>query len=378
MRVLLTGGGTSGHVNPALAIVDIIRSRNSFAEFAYIGTEKGIEKRLVEKEGIEFHSINIQGVRRSLSPANIKTAYLVMTAPSKAKKIIEKFKPDIVIGTGGYVCWPPLKAAAELGIPTVIHESNSVAGLAVRKLESKVDVILTNFENTADSLTQKRKVINVGNPIRRSFGVLNKQQARKELGIPDSIKFVILSFGGSLGAPKINSAAIDVMRKFVLEHEDVMHVHSGGRNYYKNAMDTFASHGLEKNSRMSIKEYIYDMNLYMTAADVIICRAGAMTLTELAMMKKPAILIPSPNVTDNHQYKNALALAQKGAAILIEESMLDCDSINAAVEKIYSDEALRNNMTEAVSAFAKPDVNELIYAEIMRVIKNRAKITKEG
>ena len=378
MRVLLTGGGTSGHVNPALAIVDIIRSRNSFAEFAYIGTEKGIEKRLVEKEGIEFHSINIQGVRRSLSPANIKTAYLVMTAPSKAKKIIEKFKPDIVIGTGGYVCWPPLKAAAELGIPTVIHESNSVAGLAVRKLESKVDVILTNFENTADSLTQKRKVINVGNPIRRSFGVLNKQQARKELGIPDSIKFVILSFGGSLGAPKINSAVIDVMRKFVLEHEDVMHVHSGGRNYYKNAMDTFASHGLEKNSRMSIKEYIYDMNLYMTAADVIICRAGAMTLTELAMMKKPAILIPSPNVTDNHQYKNALALAQKGAAILIEESMLDCDSINAAVEKIYSDEALRNNMTEAVSAFAKPDVNELIYAEIMRVIKNRAKITKEG
>ena len=148
MKVLLTGGGTSGHVNPALAIADIIKTNDPSAEFAYIGTEKGIEKRLVEKEGYDFYPIKIQGISRSLSFSNLKTAYLVMTAPAKAKKIIEKFDPDVVIGTGGYVCWAPLKAAAEMGIPTVLHESNSVPGLAVRKLESKVDLILTNFKST--------------------------------------------------------------------------------------------------------------------------------------------------------------------------------------------------------------------------------------
>lgn len=377
MRVLLTGGGTSGHVNPALAIADIIKKEDSSAEIAYVGTEKGIEKRLVEKEGYEFHSIKIQGISRSLSPENIKTAYYIMTAPAKAKKIIEKFNPDIVIGTGGYVCWAPIKVAAQMGIPTMIHESNSVAGLAVRKLESKVDIILTNFKETEKGLSEKNKIINVGNPIRTSFSGTDKAEARRKLGIPDNIKFVILSFGGSLGAPKINQAAIDVMRKFGMEHEDVMHFHSGGKNYYKNAMQMFAGYSLEKNSRLDVKEYIYDMHLYMTAADVIICRAGAMTLTELAMMKKPAILIPSPNVTDNHQYKNARALLDGGAAMLIEENRLDSDTINSAVEKLYYDDVLRDGMSAAITKFANPDVNEQIYAEILRLIKNKAKIKQK-
>lgn len=377
MRVLLTGGGTSGHVNPALAIADIIKKEDSSVEIAYVGTEKGIEKRLVEKEGYEFHSIKIQGISRSLSPENIKTAYYIMTAPAKAKKIIEKFNPDIVIGTGGYVCWAPIKVAAQMGIPTMIHESNSVAGLAVRKLESKVDIILTNFKETEKGLSEKNKIINVGNPIRTSFSGTDKAEARRKLGIPDNIKFVILSFGGSLGAPKINQAAIDVMRKFGMEHEDVMHFHSGGKNYYKNAMQMFAGYSLEKNSRLDVKEYIYDMHLYMTAADVIICRAGAMTLTELAMMKKPAILIPSPNVTDNHQYKNARALLDGGAAMLIEENRLDSDTINSAVEKLYYDDVLRDGMSAAIAKFANPDVNEQIYAEILRLIKNKAKIKQK-
>lgn len=378
MKVLLTGGGTSGHVNPALAIADIIKTNDPSAEFAYIGTEKGIEKRLVEKEGYDFYPIKIQGISRSLSFSNLKTAYLVITAPAKAKKIIEKFDPDVVIGTGGYVCWAPLKAAAEMGIPTVLHESNSVPGLAVRKLESKVDLILTNFKSTEEALTDTQKVVNVGNPIRFSFGAADKAEARKKLGIPDNIKFLVLSFGGSLGAPKLNEAAIDVMRGFVLEHDDVMHVHSGGRNYYKNAMQMFAGYSLEKNDRLDIKEYIYDMSLYMTAADLIICRAGAMTLTELAMMNKPAILIPSPNVTDNHQYKNARVLADVGAAILMEESELSFESINAAVGEIYSDTAKRESICKAISQFASPDVDRRIYDEIGKLIRNKAKIKRKG
>lgn len=377
MRVLLTGGGTSGHVNPALAIADIIKSHEPDSTFLYVGTENGIEKKLAEKEGYDFRSVKIQGIKRSLSLKNVKTAYLIMTAPLKAKKIIEDFEPDVVVGTGGYVCWAPLKAAADMGIPTVIHESNSVAGLAVRKLEDKVDIILTNFKSTKDSLTDKNKAICVGNPIRKSFNGLSREQARAALGIPDSQSFVILSFGGSLGAPRINEAAIDVMREFSVKHEDVVHFHSGGRNYYKNAMQMFAGYSLEKNSRLDIKEYIYDMSLYMCAADVVICRAGAMTLTELAMLGKPAILIPSPNVTDNHQYKNAKALADKGAAVLIEEKELSAERIAAEIEKLYCNRELREKMSAAVAEFANPQVNEQIYGEISRLVTNNSKIKRK-
>ena len=377
MRVLLTGGGTSGHVNPALAIADIIKSHEPDSTFLYVGTENGIEKKLAEKEGYDFRSVKIQGIKRSLSLKNVKTAYLIMTAPLKAKKIIEDFEPDVVVGTGGYVCWAPLKAAADMGIPTVIHESNSVAGLAVRKLEDKVNIILTNFKSTKDSLTDKNKAICVGNPIRKSFNGLSREQARAALGIPDSQSFVILSFGGSLGAPRINEAAIDVMREFSVKHEDVVHFHSGGRNYYKNAMQMFAGYSLEKNSRLDIKEYIYDMSLYMCAADVVICRAGAMTLTELAMLGKPAILIPSPNVTDNHQYKNAKALADKGAAVLIEEKELSAERIAAEIEKLYCNRELREKMSAAVAEFANPQVNEQIYGEISRLVINNSKIKRK-
>lgn len=377
MRVLLTGGGTSGHVNPALAIADIIKSHEPDSTFLYVGTENGIEKKLAEKEGYDFRSVKIQGIKRSLSLKNVKTAYLIMTAPLKAKKIIEDFEPDVVVGTGGYVCWAPLKAAADMGIPTVIHESNSVAGLAVRKLEDKVDIILTNFKSTEDSLNNKSKAICVGNPIRKSFDGLSREQARAALGIPDSQSFVILSFGGSLGAPRINEAAIDVMREFSVKHEDVVHFHSGGRNYYKNAMQMFAGYSLEKNSRLDIKEYIYDMSLYMCAADVVICRAGAMTLTELAMLGKPAILIPSPNVTDNHQYKNAKALADKGAAVLIEEKELSAERIAAEIEKLYCNRELREKMSSAVAEFANPQVNEQIYGEISRLVTNNSKIKRK-
>ncbi len=378
MRVLLAGGGTSGHVNPALAIADIIKQHEPDSVFAYVGKESGIEKRLVDKEGYEFYNIPIQGIKRSLSLSNVKTAYLVMTAPKKAQRVIEEFKPDVIIGTGGYVCWAPLKAGADMGIPTVIHESNSVPGLAVRKLEDKVDLILTNFPSTVEHMSASDKVVNVGNPVKSSFDGMTKQEAREKLGIPDSAKFVILSFGGSLGAPKLNEAAIDIMRGFSAKHDGVYHFHSGGKNHYRNAMQMFAAYSLEKNERLDIKEYIYDMSLYMCACDLCICRSGAMTLSELAMLGKPAILIPSPNVTDNHQYKNAYALAERGAAVLIEESELCFEKIVTEVERIYSDKVLRDTMSEAISGFANKNAGEEIYSEISKLIRNKSKIKMKG
>lgn len=373
MRVLLTGGGTSGHVNPALAIADIIKARDTSAEFAYVGTERGIEKRLAEKEGYKFYAVDIRGIDRSLSLSNIKTAYTILTAPSKAKKIIKAFKPDVVIGTGGYVCWPTLKAAADMGIPTVIHESNSYPGLAVRKLEGKVDLILTNFKSTEDSLKNRHKAVNVGNPVRVSFSCVDKKEARRRIGIPDDVKFVVLSFGGSLGAETLNKVAVDVIKGFASKKSDVMCIHSGGKNFYEDAKLRFAQAGIDGESRFVLRDYIYNMSDYMMAADVLICRAGAMTLTELAMMRKAAVLIPFPGATNQHQYKNAKTLADKGAAVLFEEKELSGDAICAAVEKIYSDKEYASALCSAVSGFASEDTGEKIYGEISRLLEAKRK-----
>ena len=373
MRVLLTGGGTSGHVNPALAIADIIKAHEPDVTIAYVGTPTGIEKKLVEKEGYEYFPVKIQGIARSLSPKNVKAAFLALTAPAQAKKIIKDFRPDVVIGTGGYVCWPLLRAAAGLGVPTLVHESNSIPGLAVKMLDGKVDIILTNFEESAKNLKHKDRVVCVGNPVRFSRSDMTREEARAALGIPESIRFVVLSFGGSLGAEGVNRAAIDVMRGFSSQKSDVAHFHSGGKRYYGDAIERFESAGLKKSSRLSVSEYIYDMKTYMSAADLVICRSGAMTLTELAMMGKPAILIPSPNVTDDHQYKNAKVLGDRGAAVVIRESELNCESINAEVEKIYADAALRQRMSEKVSEFAKAGVGEEIYSKIRELVGKRSK-----
>ena len=375
LKVLLTGGGTGGHINPALAIADIIKMNVPDAQIAFVGTEKGLENRLVPKENYKLYHIEIQGIKRSLSLSNLKTAYLVLTSPTKAKKIINEYKPDIVIGTGGYVCWPLLKAASSMGIPTMVHESNALPGVAVRQLQNKVDVILTNFKATAELLNTHQRIVNVGNPLRKSYSTIDRAEARKKLGIDES-KFVVLSFGGSLGAPRINEAAVNVMRNFSSKKEDVIHYHSGGSRGYENAMRLFAGYGLEKDESLVLKDYIYDMPAYMAAADLVICRAGAMTLTEIAIMKKAAILIPSPNVADNHQYKNAKVLADAGAAMLIEEKDLTEESITAAVEQLYSDKEARAKMEEAVAAFCNRDAGKFIYEEMNLLLSINEKIIK--
>ncbi len=377
MRVLMTGGGTGGHVYPALAIAEIIKINQPDSEIAFVGTEKGIENRLIPEAGYKLYHIQIQGIRRSLSPSNLKTAYLVMVSPQRAKKIIQEFQPDLVIGTGGYVCWPLLRAASSMKIPCMVHESNALPGVAVRQLQGKVDVILTNFAETENMLKAKEKVVNVGNPLRKSYGALSREEARRKLGIPEEIRHVILSFGGSLGAPKINEAAINVMRGFSEKKEDVMHFHSGGTRGYENARRMFSAYGLERCERLVLKDYIYNMSLYMAAADLVICRAGAMTLTEISMLKKPAILIPSPNVADNHQYKNAKVLSDAEAAILIEEKDLTEESICGAVNSVFEDDERRHKMSENISAFARKDVGYRIYREITALMEQKKNTGKK-
>ena len=375
MRVLITGGGTGGHVNPALAIANTIKQNDPDAVIAYVGTKRGIENKLVPKAGYPMYYVDVKGIKRSLSPSNIKAAYLALTSPIKAKKIIREFKPDIVVGTGGYVSWPVVKAASQMGIPTALHESNAIAGVAVKMLQKSVDRIYLNFEKTGESLSCDRaKLMKVGNPILGGFSSMTREEARAKLGIPDKYKYVILSYAGSMGAEKVNDAVLCLMREFTSKHPEVYHIHATGSIELELCTSQFKEMGLDKCENIELCEYIYDMPVRMAAADITINRAGAMTISELAATGKCSIFIPSPNVAENHQYKNAKVLSDAGAAALFEEKELTdgAKPLIEEVEKLLSDggEKLRAERSEKIRQFAVSDANKLIYNDLVKLAQS--------
>lgn len=376
MRVLFSGGASGGHVNPALAIADILKSHYPDCEIAFVGTPDGIENRLVPQAGYDLYKIKIEGINGKSGVKKLVAYAHAFTSQFAAKKIVKRFAPDIVIGTGGYACWPALEAAVGMGIPTVLHESNSVPGLAVRKLQDKVDVILTNFESTKEKLNASAHVINVGNPVRRACSTLTRKEAREALGIGED-KFVVLSFGGSLGAECLNDVALEYMQNFSALHDNVVSYHVGGKNYYEDAKEKLEGKGLLADGKNVLISFTSDLPVYMAAADVVICRAGAMTITELAIMGKAAIIIPSVNVTDGHQLSNAKALSSVGAAVLVEESQIKKgNAVSEELEKLYSNPALLKNMCEKVKGFAIDDVDDEIFEVIESLLKSYKKIVK--
>ena len=369
----MTGGGTSGHVNPALSIANSIKKNFPDSEIIFAGTKRGIENKLVPAEGYKLYRIEISGIKRSLSLSNIRSLYLALTSPHKAKKLIREFKPDIVIGTGGYVCWPVMKAAADMHIPTALHESNSIPGVAIKMLAKHVDRIFVNFEATRDKFEPqyRNKVMRVGNPLKPEFLQLTRGSARQKLNIDGKYEKFILSYGGSMGAEKVNEAALKLMKNYSSAHPEILHLHATGSIEYQAASEAFKQMGLDRFENLRLAEYIYDMPLQMAAADVVICRAGAMTLSELAVLSKAAILIPSPNVTDNHQFKNADELRKAGAAMLIEEKDLSGGALEKAVDRVLcgGGDALREN----IKKFACPDAQKQIFDEICRLVKEKGK-----
>lgn len=369
MRVLMSGGGTGGHINPALAIADTIKQNDPTAEIAFVGTRRGKEVELVPRAGYPLHFVEIQGIVRSLSLKNIKTAYYILTAPRKAAKLIDDFKPDIVIGTGGYACWPTLAAAAKKGIPTIVHESNAIPGLAVKKLQKQVDKILVNFEHTADQLhVSKEKIVRVGNPLRGGFGSYTSQYAKEKLGV-QQYKHIVICFGGSLGAAALNENAKKFMVDCAGSHPEILYVHAAGVRYYDSMKADCSLLGVDKCSNIKLLDYIHDMPLWMSAADVVIARAGAMTISELALMNKACILIPSPNVVDDHQYKNAKVLADKGAAVLLRESDLTEGRYTEEILKLLNDAEKLEQLRGNIGQFADREANRLIYDEVKKLVR---------
>lgn len=370
MKVILTGGGTAGHINPALSIASILKDREPDTRIEYVGTKDRLESKLVPKAGYPIHFIEVYGLRRSLSPQNLKTAWKTLTSVHACKKLLKEIKPDLVVGTGGYVCFPVCYAAAKLHIPTALHESNAEPGFAVKMLKNSADVVFVNFSEAAEFLkNSKCRTVHSGMPVNHDFYTLNKQAAREKLGI--TAKYRILSFGGSLGASRLNREMLGFIRDYMTNHPQVSLIHSVGSRDYGEISKQFAESGLDRLPNVTLREYIYDMPLQMAAADVVICRSGASTLSELATMGRASVLIPSPNVTNNQQYKNAKVFADRGAAELIEDQALSFDALIKAVDSILSDDGRLSDMERAAKTLAVENTENILYETLKDLVNSK-------
>lgn len=371
MRVLFTGGGTAGHVNPALAAAAYLKFKKSDVEILFVGNKGGMEEKLVPPAGYPIKTITISGFQRRLSVKNIgrniRTVSRLLSSSMQAKKIIKDFKPDVCVGTGGYVCGPVIREAAKMGIPCVLHESNAFPGVTIKMLAKKVHTVMLSVEDAKKYLPQGTNVKVTGNPIRPEILQSDAQEAKRELGLDE--RPVILSFGGSLGSKAINQAMLPLLKRSASDGK-YQHIHGFGfgkdnANFKEQILD------IENCENVRVLEYINNMSQCFAAADLIISRAGAMTVTEIAAVGKASLLIPSPYVAENHQFHNAMSLVNLGGGDIIEEKNLNPESLMEKVDAILSEPFKAKEMGEKAKAIYVSDVNEKIFEVIMKASKSK-------
>ena len=370
-RVIFTCGGTAGHINPAIALAQRIAAENPNAEFLFVGAERGLEKDLVPKAGYPFRTVHISSFHRSFKPKEIKHNFIsvcnLMRAPGEARAILRQFRPDVVIGTGGYASFPMVKAAAKAGIPTAVHESNMVPGLTTQMLEPHADRIMVGFEACRQYYKQPEKVIVTGTPVRSDFFALTKEEAKAKLGVNDG-RPLIVSFWGSLGASGMNRQMADFLA-LEAENESFHHIHAAGKNGYPVVLELLREKGVElsRHPSLEVREYIYDMACVCRAADLVICRAGASTISELTALGVPALMVPSPYVTNNHQEKNARVLEEAGGAVVLLEKDSTGQVLFQTACGILHDVAKRAEMEQNMAALGIRDAAERIYQTILEI-----------
>jgi UDP-N-acetylglucosamine--N-acetylmuramyl-(pentapeptide) pyrophosphoryl-undecaprenol N-acetylglucosamine transferase len=364
MKVLFACGGSGGHINPALAMAEMLKKAYPSAHIAFSGRTDGMEHDMVKKNGYPFFHIPIDGFHRNFSCRNVRSAFLALSAPKKAKSIMNSFGADLVIGTGGYVTYPFIKAAHALGIPSLVFESNAVPGLAVRMCERSATRTILQFEECLGALRHPEKARVIGAPLREDFYHMTRAHARSLLGIPQDI-FLFLSFGGSLGASVINRACLTCMEKLQEQSGDILHIHACGKRYYERLRTEYPHFVGQK----TLFPYIEKMPLYMSAANMILCRAGAITLAELARTGRAAILVPSPNVAADHQRKNAYAYGKEKAAWVVEEGALDGEELAKKILHLKNDSEKITKAEHAVKHFDTPDTPRLFLEVIASVRK---------
>lgn len=377
MRLIFTCGGTAGHIYPAVAVASQMQRIYGKGEILFIGAEGHMETELVPREGYAIETVNITNISRDFSAEGIRhnaeTVKNVIVSTAKAGKIIKDFQPDAVIGTGGYVCYPVLSAAHRQGIKTVVHESNASPGLTTRLLARTADRILVGYEGCAEKYPDPSKVTATGTPVRKEFSECDRAAVRKELGIGENEKLVI-SVWGSLGAAFMNKT-VCAMIPMMKGEKNFRLIHATGEQYYEGfrgelgySDEELAACGIE------VRKFIHDMPQLMAAADLIICRAGASTLSELTYMGKPALLVPSPNVTDNHQEKNARVLEKAGAAKVALEDELNPETLLEMIAAMLSDSEALSVMNENSLKTGSRDAAD----KIARIIGELAGFEEKG
>lgn len=344
MKVIMTGGGTGGHIYPAIAVADEIKYRHPDAEIIFVGTERGMEKDIVPKAGYKIHFITVSGFNRKNPLKLPKTLKDLNKGLHEAKQIIKEFKPDLVIGTGGYVCGPVMRTAASMGIKTYIHEQNAFPGLTNKLLSRSAERVFVAFEDAKKYFKTKKEPVTVGNPVRKAFVETDRRAAREALGVAED-EFMVLSFGGSLGALKINeemTVAADKLR----DRAGLRIFFVTGRRYYDSIMEKAD----KNNARVTYLQYIDDMPKYLNACDLAITRSGALTVSEITACGRASVMVPSPYVTNNHQFYNAKVVSDRGGARLIEEKDLTDDSIARIIVELMSDKEELVKMEKASAA----------------------------
>ena len=372
MNVIFTCGGTGGHINPAIAVANVIRERHPDANILFIGAKGHMEEQLVPKAGFQLTCLDVAGLSRGKSfsaiKKNVKTVVNTAKAVGQCKKIIRDFKPDVILGTGGYACFPALMAGTMMKIPTCVHESNAIPGLTTRMLADRVDRVLVCFAESAKRYKNPERIETVGMPVRREFIYTDKLAARKELGLGDGP--VVLSAFGSLGARAMNEAMCGVL---TLEKEagyPFHHIHATGKFGWEWMPQKVHSAGVDL-QMIDMREYVYNMPTVMAAADIFISRAGASSCNEIAASGTPAILIPSPNVTDNHQEKNARVLSDNGGAVLLLEKECTPDRLYAEISALLADSNRRDAMSVALRGLVVLDSAERIAGILEELARNR-------
>lgn len=369
MRVVLTGGGTGGHIYPALAVARQIKQQEPDSELLYIGSQRGLEKQLAEQEGIRFEAIEITGFKRSLAWDNVKTVLRFVKGVRRSKQLLREFRPDAVIGTGGYVCGPVVYAAVKLGIPSVLHEQNVIPGLTNKFLSRYADVVAVSFPESRNNFPRAKRVLYTGNPRASQVVSAEAQRGLESLGMNmDKEDKLIVVVGGSGGAKAMNDCMVELVPLVAENRSKLKFLLITGKSYYEDTLARIHQSRAELPSDIRIVPYIHNMPEVMAATSIIVCRSGASSIAEITALGLPSIQIPSPNVTNNHQEANARWLESEGAAKVILEHELNGQTLYEAIKQIAFDPIRYEHMSKMAKRLGKPDAAQAVYRILRELI----------
>ena len=374
MKFVLTCGGTAGHINPAIAVAQRLRELTPDCEILFIGAEGKMEMDLVPRDGFDILPLKVTNLSRGHHLGdishNLASLKNVIDSGHEARRILKEFAPDAVLGTGGYVCYPVLHEAAKLGIPTLIHESNAVPGLTTKMLSNQVSCVMLGFEESRQHYAAARDVRVTGTPVRGRFSMYTKEMARKELGIREDIPLVV-SMWGSLGSGHMNETIVNML-PLMKGQQDFFMIHATGSYYYRDVTEKLNQAGLDPGDcGAEVREYIFDAAQILSAADLVLCRAGASTLSELSSIGKPALIVPSPNVTNHHQERNARLVENAGGAKVLLEGEFDEKSFLDEIRGLLADTGHLNEMSEAMAALSVPDALDRIVDAVLESARKK-------